>query len=451
MGLNQVDGLLRRAIVQGMETMASIVKEILSSALKAANPADAVERECGRIRSLYGSGGYSRLLVIGFGKAAVPMARALEESLGELIAGGVVITKYGHGATHALKRVRVQEAGHPLPDQNGVNGTEEIAALAGAADERALAVVLISGGGSALFVSPAEGISLEEKQETTSLLLRAGAEIQELNAVRKHLSRVKGGRLAGLLYPAATVSLILSDVIGDPLDVIASGPTSPDCTTFADALNVLGRYGLLGRAPQAVVRRLENGRKGVIPETPKQGDPVFGNVENVIIGSNRLALDAAKAAAEAMGMRSEIISAEVAGEAGEAGRSLAFKALTAKLRKETRVQDCLISGGETTVTVTGTGKGGRNMELALAFALEIEGVPGITLLSAGTDGTDGPTDAAGAVVDGMTIVRARARGLDPDEFLRNNDSYAFFRKAGGLVITGPTGTNVMDMQIVVIE
>jgi len=451
MGLNEVDGFLRHAIVHVMETMARFVKEILSAALKAANPADAVERECGRIRSLYGSGGYSRLLVIGFGKAAVPMARALEESLGELIAGGVVITKYGHGATPALKRVRVQEAGHPLPDQNGVNGTEEIVALAGAADERTLAVVLVSGGGSALFVSPAEGISLVEKQETTSLLLSAGAEIQELNAVRKHLSKVKGGRLAGLLYPAATVSLVLSDVIGDPLDVIASGPTAPDSTTYGDALDTLGKYGLLGHVPQAVVKSLENGRKGVLAETPKHGNPVFGKVENVIIGSNRLALNAAKSAAETLGMRAEILSAEIAGEAEAAGRSLAFKALAAKLRKGTLAPSCLISGGETTVTVTGTGNGGRNMELALAFAIEIEGVPGITLLSAGTDGTDGPTDAAGAVVDGMTIVRARSRGLDPDEYLRNNDSYTFFREAGGLLITGPTGTNVMDMQIVVIE
>lgn len=451
MGINQVDGLLRRAIVQGMETMASIVKEILSAALKASNPAEAVERECGRIRSIYGSGGYSRLLVVGFGKAAVPMARALEKSIGALITDGAVITKYGHSVNHGLNKVRVLEAGHPLPDQNGVNGSEEIVALGESSDESTLAVVLISGGGSALFVSPAEGISLEEKQETTSLLLRAGAEIQELNAVRKHLSRVKGGRLAGLLYPAATVSLILSDVIGDPLDVIASGPTSPDCTTFADALDVLGRYDLLGRAPQAVVRHLENGRKGVIPETPKQGDPVFGNVENVIVGSNRLALNAAKSAAESLGMRADILSAEIAGEAEAAGRSLAFKALTVKLRKGTLAPSCLISGGETTVTVTGTGKGGRNMELALAFAIEIEGIPGITLLSAGTDGTDGPTDAAGAVVDGMTVVRARSQGLDPDEYLRNNDSYTFFREAGGLLITGPTGTNVMDMQIVVIE
>jgi hydroxypyruvate reductase/glycerate 2-kinase len=431
--------------------METIVKEILSAALKAADPADAVEKRCARIRAIHGAGGYSRLLVIGFGKAAIPMARAMEAGLGELITTGAVITKYGHSANHGLTKVRVHEAGHPLPDENGVKGTEEIVALAGTADEGTLAVVLISGGGSALFVSPAKGISLEEKQETTAQLLRAGAEIQELNTVRKHLSRVKGGRFAELLYPAATVSLILSDVIGDPLDVIASGPTSPDSTTYADALATLESYGLLGSAPHAVVDTLENGLKGLLPETPKEGDPMFGIVENVIIGSNRLALDAAKTAAESLGMGAEIHSAEVSGQAGDAGRRLALKALTAKLHKGGRTPECLISGGETTVTVTGTGYGGRNMELALAFAVEIEGVPGITLLSAGTDGTDGPTDAAGAVVDGMTVIRARARGLDADEYLRNNDSYTFFLKAGGLLVTGPTGTNVMDIQILVIE
>lgn len=446
--MEEVDGFVRHAIVQGMET---IVKEILSAALKAADPADAVEKRCARIRAIHGAGGYSRLLVIGFGKAAIPMARAMEAGLGELITTGAVITKYGHSANHGLTKVRVHEAGHPLPDENGVKGTEEIVALAGTADEGTLAVVLISGGGSALFVSPAKGISLEEKQETTAQLLRAGAEIQELNTVRKHLSRVKGGRFAELLYPAATVSLILSDVIGDPLDVIASGPTSPDSTTYADALATLESYGLLGSAPHAVVDTLENGLKGLLPETPKEGDPMFGIVENVIIGSNRLALDAAKTAAESLGMGAEIHSAEVSGQAGDAGRRLALKALTAKLHKGGRTPECLISGGETTVTVTGTGYGGRNMELALAFAVEIEGVPGITLLSAGTDGTDGPTDAAGAVVDGMTVIRARARGLDADEYLRNNDSYTFFLKAGGLLVTGPTGTNVMDIQILVIE
>jgi hydroxypyruvate reductase/glycerate 2-kinase len=233
--------------------------------------------------------------------------------------------------------------------------------------------------------------------------------------------------------------------------VIASGPTSPDSTTYADALATLESYGLLGSAPHAVVDTLENGLKGLLPETPKEGDPMFGIVENVIIGSNRLALDAAKTAAESLGMGAEIHSAEVSGQAGDAGRRLALKALTAKLHKGGRTPECLISGGETTVTVTGTGYGGRNMELALAFAVEIEGVPGITLLSAGTDGTDGPTDAAGAVVDGMTVIRARARGLDADEYLRNNDSYTFFLKAGGLLVTGPTGTNVMDIQILVIE
>ena len=389
-------------------------------------------------------------MVIGFGKASVPMARAIEASLVGIIDAGVVITKYGHAPDHGLKKIRVYEAGHPVPDANGLKGTEAILDLAGKVDAGTLVVVLVSGGGSALFVSPCAGISLAEKQETTSLLLRAGAKIQELNAVRKHLSRVKGGRLAELLYPATTVSLILSDVIGDHLDVIASGPTSPDFTTFADALGILVKYGLTDRVPQTIVKLLENGKEGLVPETPKQGNLIFKKVENMIVGSNRQALNAAQAAAEALGIRAEIISAELSGEAVEVGRRLALNALTAKLYKESPDPACLISGGETTVTVTGAGKGGRNMELALAFAIQIEEVDGITLLSAGTDGTDGPTDAAGAIVDGMTVIKARDIGLNPEDYLDNNDSYSFFREAGGLFVTGPTGTNVMDMQIILI-
>ncbi len=434
-----------------MENMDPIVRRIFAVALEAADPAKAVERQCERIRSVYRYGGFSRLLVIGFGKASVPMARAMEENLGDIITGGAVITKYGHGSRHGLAKICVHEAGHPVPDESGLKGTEALLDLAGPADEKTLVVVLISGGGSALFVSPFQGITLEEKQETTSLLLKAGAEIHELNTVRKHISRVKGGRLAEILRPALSVSLILSDVIGDSLDVIASGPTSPDSTTFADALYILVKHDLADRAPKSVTNLLEKGLKGLVPDTPKKGSPIFHKVENLIIGSNRLALDAAKRSADAMGMRSEILSAEISGEAVEAGKKLALKALAEKREKREQGPVCLISGGETTVTVTGSGKGGRNLELALAFAIATEGIPGITLLSAGTDGTDGPTDAAGAIVDGMTITRARSLGLDPEEYLRNNDSYNFFRKSGGLLITGPTGTNVMDIQIVVIE
>lgn len=445
---NPIDEVLHHGIVQAMDPE-PIAREIFAAALRAVDPAAAAGNHAGDLLTLYRDGGFRRLLVTGFGKAAVPMARALEEPLGDLITGGIVITRYGHAA-HAPDKVRVVEAGHPVPDENGVQGTGDILNLVGGADERTLVAVLISGGGSALFVSPCAGITLAEKQETTALLLRAGAEIQELNAIRKHLSRVKGGRLAELLHPATVVSLILSDVIGDRLDVIASGPTAPDPTTYGDALATLERYGLAGQVPRPVVKFLEQGEKGLLPETPKEGNPVFRTVENTIIGSNRLALEGAKREAEARGFTTEIVTTELSGEAREAGRWLARKALLTKLHKGDRPV-CLISGGETTVTVTGTGRGGRNMELALAFAVEIDGFTGITLLSAGTDGTDGPTDAAGALVDGMTATRARSQGINPEAYLRNNDSYTFFAECGGLLVTGPTGTNVMDIQVVVIE
>ena len=433
-----------------MKRTETILREIFASALKAADPFKSVARETERLRTMYGEG-YSRLIVIGFGKAAVPMARAMEEYLGDIIDSGVVITKYGHGEGHGLEKIRVLEAGHPVPDANGMKGAAAVLELAAVADEGTMAVVLISGGGSALFASPANGVSLEDKQETTNLLLRAGADIGELNSVRKHISSVKGGRLAEILHPAAVVSLILSDVIGDRLDVIASGPTAPDTTTFGDALATLDKYSLTGLSPKPVVKFLDQGEKGRYPETPKEGDPVFKRVENVIIGSNRLALIAAREAAEARGIGAEILSAELSGEAAEAGRWLAGKALAARRKGGKRHPLCLISGGETTVTVTGAGKGGRNMELALAFAMEIEGTEGITLLSAGTDGGDGPTDAAGAVVDWTTVGRAREMGIDPRRYLAENDSYNFFRKSGGLLVTGPTGTNVMDIQIMVIR
>ncbi len=434
-----------------MSDAENIARKIFASALEAADPAKAVERHCGKIRSVYQGGGFSRLLVTGFGKASVAMARAVEEHLGDSISAGAVITKYGHAARHGLSRIRVYEAGHPVPDENGVGGTAAILDLALAGGTETLAVVLVSGGGSALFVSPCPGISLEEKQQTTSLLLNAGAEIHELNTVRKHLSGVKGGRFAKILSPARSVSLILSDVVGDSLEVIASGPTSPDSTTFADAYYVLVKYGLAELVPRPVAELLEKGLKGLIPETPKTGNPVFHGCEHLIIGSNRLALDAALHAAEARGIKADLLSAGITGEAAEAGRKLAAKAVAAMRDKKCGSRVCLISGGETTVTVTGAGKGGRNMELALAFAMAIEGIPGITLLSAGTDGTDGPTNAAGAIVDGMTVARAKSLELDPAEYLRNNDSYNFFQKCGGLFVTGPTGTNVMDVQIAVLE
>lgn len=436
--------------ISSMTNVSCKLKQIFHSAVEAANPYQCVLRNCDAIRSLYRSGEFSRLMVVGFGKASPAMAQAMEDALGDLIDAGVVITKYGHGHAGQGGKIRLFESGHPIPDENGCKAAGEIVNLVGPADGRTLVVCLISGGGSSLFVSPRRGITLAEKRVVTDLLLKSGADIGELNTVRKHLSMVKGGRFAEIVHPATTVSLILSDVIGDRLDVIASGPTAPDPSTYNDAVAVLAKYGLIEKVPEPVAMLLDMGTRGVIPETPKPGDPVFAKVTNRVVGSNLTALEAARSRAEALGFRAEIVSAEISGEARETGRWLARKALAAQGSMGMREPLYLISGGETTVSVTGEGKGGRNMELALAFALEIEGTSGITLLSAGTDGTDGPTDAAGAVVDGMTTAAARAAGIDPEAYLRDNDSYEFFRKSGGLLVTGPTGTNVMDLQLVLI-
>ncbi|RQW76834.1 MAG: glycerate kinase [Geobacter sp.] len=433
-----------------MENPKTVAEQLYFAAVGGADPAAAVAAHTDELRARYQKEGFHRLLVCGFGKAAILMAEALERALGDLIDSGFIITKYGHGPSANLEKIRLMEAGHPIPDANGVRGAEEVIRLTRSADARTLLVALISGGGSALCVAPAAGIALADKQRTTDLLLRAGADIGELNCVRKHLSCIKGGRLAELLYPATAVALLLSDVIGDRLDVIASGPTAPDRTTFADALAVLKNYRLLRAAPRSVVELLTRGKAGEIPETPKEGNPVFHSVTNIIIGSLPTALAAAEKAADRVGLKTEILSAQMAGEAREAGRWLAHKAIAVRATCKDQLPLCLLAGGETTVTVAGAGKGGRNTELALAFAMEIEGCGGITLLSAGTDGGDGPTDAAGALVDGSTIPLARNLGLDPATFLRDNDSYSFFEKSGGLFKTGPTGTNVMDIQIIIL-
>lgn len=427
------------------------VSEIFTYALKAVSPYEAVMNRSKHIMSCYETGNFNGLIVIGFGKAACPMAKAIEDSLLDILNTGIVITKYNHCNKYILKGIKVFEAGHPVPDENGFKGTNTVIRLLKNIDEHTLIVCLLSGGGSALLVAPCNGITLHEKQKVTELLLKAGADIYELNTIRKHISEVKGGRLAEIVYPSHVISLVLSDVIGDRLDVIASGPTSPDTTTYSDALRVLKKYRLIDEIPQRVSDFLNRGAEGLIPETPKETSIIFEKIENIIIGSNRKALEAAEKKSESLGFNTKVISSEVTGEAREAGKWLAGKALEIKKAGKDNKPVCLISGGETTVTVKGKGKGGRNMELALSFATEIGGFKGITLLSAGTDGTDGPTDAAGAVVDGETIGRAKSLGLDPYEYLKNNDSYNFFKEIDGLFITGPTKTNVMDIQIVVIE
>ncbi|MDI6890761.1 MAG: glycerate kinase [Thermodesulfovibrionales bacterium] len=430
-----------------------LVSEIFNASLKAVNPYESAKPYIDRIYSIYQNDNYNKLFVIGFGKAVCSMAKAAEDSLASLINAGIVITKYGHCyLPFKPEKIEVCEAGHPVPDASGLKAAKKIIRLVSDTDERTFIVCLISGGGSALLVSPYEGVSLGEKQKITELLLKAGANINELNTVRKHISRVKGGRLAELAYPAKVISLILSDVIGDRLDVIASGPTSPDKTTYGEALRILEKYGLMDGCPQSILEVLYKGAKGLIPETPKEGNIVFERVENIIIGSNKKALSAAKEKAEGSGFYAEIISSELTGEARDAGKWLAKKAIRTRdaLSVKRNARICLISGGETTVTVKGNGVGGRNMELALSFAMEIEGIDGIILLSAGTDGTNGPTDAAGAIIDGYTVKKAKAIGLNPKKYLNNNDSYNFFKKIDGLFITGPTGTNVMDIQIILV-
>jgi hydroxypyruvate reductase/glycerate 2-kinase len=429
-----------------------MTSDIFCAAIKEVDPYSLVLLCKDKVRDAYKRVHAKKLLIIGFGKAAVAMGHAAEDSLFDIITEGILITKHGHNnKSLPFRKLKVLEAGHPIPDEYGYAGTAEVVSILQKADENTLVLCLVSGGGSALLVSPCSGITLQEKQTVSELLLRAGAEISELNTVRKHISAVKGGRLAELARPARIISLVLSDVIGDRLDVIASGPTAPDKTTFSEAHKVLEKYKLLDRIPVSVRRVIEDGIKGRIPDTPKEGNPLFSAVENIIIGSNRIALNAAKQKAEEFGFGAEIISSELQGESKEVGKWLAEKAVKMRNDDKSNRPFCLISGGETTVTVKGKGLGGRNMELALAFAMEVDGIDGSILLSAGTDGTDGPTDAAGAIVDGRTVETARIAGLDPEVYLNNNDSYNFFKKIDGLFITGPTGTNVMDVQIILID
>jgi hydroxypyruvate reductase len=332
-----------------------------------------------------------------------------------------------------------------------VEGAEAVRRLAESLTADDLLVCMISGGGSALMPLPVDGVTLEELQATTGLLLRAGANIQELNCVRKHLDQLKGGRLARLAVPAQVVALVLSDVCGDPLDVIASGPLSPDPTTFADAVTVLRTRNLWEAIPDAVRDHLNRGLAGFADESPKEGDPCFGHVDVQVIGNNRIAAEAARREAERRGYFTRLLSTTITGEAREVGRVLG--ALGREMQRSGEplgTPGCLVAAGETTVTVRGQGRGGRNQELALGAALEMVGVDGIAMGSIGTDGIDGPTDAAGALVDGSTIPRARAAGLDPADAFARNDVYPFLRTLDELVFTGPTGTNVMDIQVVMV-
>jgi hydroxypyruvate reductase len=429
---------------------------IFQAGLKAVDPVEAVKRHVQVIAEAlrvgeqrYDLPQLQRIFIIGMGKAGASMALAIEGLLGDRITEGIVNVKYGHVAP--LSRITINEAGHPVPDEVGLRGTQQIIQLLEQTTETDLVICLISGGGSALLPSPAEGLSLEDKQRMTKLLLECGATIHEINAIRKHISQVKGGRLARLAYPSTLISLVLSDVIGDKLDAIASGPTVPDSTTFEDCLRVLDKYQLRTRTPKGVLDILERGAQGLIPDTPKAHDPAFQQTQNLIIGSNLLALHAAKKKAEQLGYQTLVLSSSIEGETREVAKvhaAIAKEILNSGL--PIGQPACVISGGETTVTIKGTGLGGRNQEFVLSAAIEIAGLDGVVVLSAGTDGTDGPTEAAGAIADGATVQRARELGMDPPSYLQNNDSYHFFQPLGDLLITGPTNTNVMDLRLVLV-
>ena len=393
---------------------------------------------------------YERIFIVGGGKATAPMAKAMEEILGNRITKGLIVVKYGF--TEKLSYTETIEAGHPLPDRNGIIGTKSILELMEDAGERDLVISLISGGGSALLTQPSGNIKLEEKQEMTKRLLNCGASIDEINCIRKHISLTKGGQMARAAFPATIINLMLSDVVGDRMDVIASGPFVPDMSSFKDARAILEKY-KLDNVPQTIREHLKKGLDENIPDTPKKGDPAFDKVYNLIIGSNILALEAAEEEARKLGYKTLILSSMIEGETKDiAGAHVAIAREIIKTGRPLPPPCCIISGGETTVTIKGKGEGGRNQEFCLVSANKIRDLPErVVILSGGTDGNDGPTDAAGGVVDPLSIKRGQAAGLNAAEYLENNDSYNYLKKTGDLLVTGPTNTNVMDVRLVLVK
>ncbi len=392
---------------------------------------------------------YKRVFVVGGGKASAAMAQPIEEIFGDRLKAGILNVKYSHAVP--LNIIRVNQAGHPVPDEAGLRGTLEIIQLLRKTGENDLVLCLISGGGSALMPCPAQGLTLEDKKQLTQCLLDSGVTIHEINALRKHVSQIKGGRLARLAYPSTLVALILSDVIGDDLGSIASGLTVPDKSSYRDCLQILNKYDIQHKIPAPVLELLKKGSKGEIEETPKADDPAFKRTHNVIVASNIHAIRGAQKKAKELGYNTLILSSLMGGETKEVSKvhaAVAKEILTTG--NPVSRPACVISGGETTVTIRGKGLGGRNQEFALAAAIEIEGLENVVILSGGTDGTDGPTDAAGAIADGTTQQRARTLELDAERHLRENDSYHFFQPLDDLLITGSTFTNVMDLHLVIV-
>jgi len=445
-----------------LDEMKKMAKAIFSKALSAVDPSKILKE---RIRiegdrlsikveadseKIFDLKAFHKIFLVGTGKASNSMAQAIEELLGDRVTMGMITTKYGH--LLPLKKIQIIEAGHPIPDRKGYEGAKRIHRLLKESGPNDLVIFLLSGGGSALLPFPAHGIELKEKQEVTQLLLDSGADIKEINTIRKHISRMKGGWLAKWAYPSTVMAFILSDVVGDQLDVIGSGPTVPDPSTFEEAWEILKKYDLLNEMAPSIQKHLQLGKDGKVEETPKPREVVFERVYNILIGSNILALREARKEAESLGFNTVILSSSIEGETREASRfhTAMAKEVISSGNPIPRPA-CILSGGETTVTIKGNGLGGRNQEFVLAGALEISGIKKVVLLSGGTDGTDGPTDASGALADHTTVRRAKAMGLNPKAHLENNDAYPFFQKLGDLLITGPTHTNVMDVRILLVD
>ena len=443
-------------MVKQLSVMREDAVEIFQAGLKAVVPAGAVNLFCtlqGDILNVgnlkYDLGLFDDIVVLGTGKGGASMAKAIEDLLGDRISKGIIAVKYGH--LEKLRKIRILESAHPVPDENGYRAAKEIYELAQDAGEKTLVICLISGGGSALIPFPVDGVTLADKQETTKVLLGCGANIHEINTIRKHLSVIKGGGLARAVFPATLITLILSDVIGDDLDSIASGPCVPDPKTFEDCLAIFEKYGIAEKIPPSVVKHIESGAAGLVPETPKAGDEIFTRSANVIIGGNFDALLKAKNKADERGYNTLLLSSMIEGETKDVAANHVAMAREILMHGYPVTRPaCILSGGETTVTIRGPGKGGRCQEFALAAATRMEDMEATVVLCAGTDGTDGPTDAAGALCDTTTLHRAAAAGLDSQEYLDRNDSYHFFDSLGDLYKTGPTNTNVMDIRIVLV-
>lgn len=454
--INNKEQLIKNGGTQLNRKARTLALKSLESAVNAADPRQIIKSRLSLKNSVLKVNGHSfdlkkfrNVYVVGGGKASGSMAEALEQILGKHITAGFV--NIPHGSKHKTKIVKLHEASHPIPDQSGVEGTQRILEIAEQAKKEDLLICLVSGGGSSLMPLPRDGISITDKRNITEALLKSGATINEINTVRKHISDFKGGWLAKRAYPATILNLVLSDVVGDPLDFIASGPTVPDSTTFSDAIKVLKKHCLWDKAPASIKRVLSEGENGIIPETPKASDKVFKRVYNVIVGNNRFASLAACESLKSAGLNMLLLTSTLEGEARHVGVTLASIAREVSVSGNPVPKPAgIVAGGETTVTVTGKGLGGRNQEIALAATLKLGDAEGVVVASLSTDGVDGPTDAAGAITDGKTLVRAADMELSAEESLAENDSYNFFSKLGDLIFTGPTGTNVNDISVIVV-